>query len=219
MDWLDHTAENPNLLERIGRIRRKLRAAQENWRNKPPAGRTPFGAAVHQYLLRPPLDEATVGAFETHHCIRLPAGYRAMIRHVGDGGAGPYYGLLPLARWDWCASGEAPAYPIPRRGYLSSLSPLNPFRPLDQSWQETLVPSEWDAYQGSIAIADHGGNRCTRLIVSGAARGRIVNADGYDDPPCFTEDAGFLSWYERWLDDTLAGNIAAWGRPKLAECV
>lgn len=39
-----------------------------------------------------------MAAFERLCGISLPADYRAFITSLGDGGAGPGYGLLPLAR-------------------------------------------------------------------------------------------------------------------------
>jgi hypothetical protein len=218
MKWIERQTEYPAMPERVGRVRAKLREVRDNWRRHAQYGRIPFGAASHQYLVREALDESTISAFEAHHGIRLPSEYRGFLRYIGDGGAGPYYGLLPLARWNWAATGDEPAFPIPRRGYLSSLSPLSPYAARNDNWRDELPSHEWDPYQGSIAIVNQGGSRCARLVVSGAARGRIFNADAYEDPPCFTEDDGFLSWYERWLDDMLAGNYSPWSKPGANPC-
>src|SRR5262245_26546599 len=53
-------------------------------------------SASHVPLLRPPLSESEVQAFESRYRIRLPADYREFITTVGNGGAGPYRGLYPL---------------------------------------------------------------------------------------------------------------------------
>ena len=55
-----------------------------------------FGAAGHRYLLNAPLTDARISTIEAAASITLPAAYRRHILLVGDGGAGPGYGLLPL---------------------------------------------------------------------------------------------------------------------------
>jgi hypothetical protein len=65
-------------------------------------------------VLNPPLAEAAAVAFEAEHRVRLPEGYREFVTMLGNGGAGPYYGLLSLER---CAQDS---------GLLSRPSPLRP---------------------------------------------------------------------------------------------
>jgi hypothetical protein len=55
-----------------------------------------FGAAQHRYELRPPLSEARLLEIEAASGCRLPPDYRDFLLELGDGGAGPYYGLVPL---------------------------------------------------------------------------------------------------------------------------
>jgi len=57
--------------------------------------RVPCGTD-HQYRLNPVLDEQAILTFEKRHNVRLPEDYRAFLLHVGNGGAGPYCGVLPL---------------------------------------------------------------------------------------------------------------------------
>src|SRR5437868_2739639 len=58
--------------------------------------RVVFGANGHEYRLRPCLDEEKVGEFERRYSLRLPDDYRRFLMQVGNGGAGPYYGIHGL---------------------------------------------------------------------------------------------------------------------------
>lgn len=55
-----------------------------------------FGAERHRYELRPVASEHELAAFESRFHISLPMGYRTFLLQLGNGGAGPYYGLEPL---------------------------------------------------------------------------------------------------------------------------
>ena len=60
-----------------------------------------FGAYSHKYKLSAPASEETIQKFEEQEGIRLPEEYRDFLLFVGNGGAGPYYGLVgfcPAAR-------------------------------------------------------------------------------------------------------------------------
>ncbi|OLT17700.1 hypothetical protein BJF79_17690 [Actinomadura sp. CNU-125] len=51
----------------------------------------------------------------------------------------------------------------------------------------------------------------THLVVTGPARGRLFNLDS-EGPvgPYVVEDIDFLAWYERWLDEIVAGYDVGW---------
>jgi hypothetical protein len=67
-----------------------------------------FGANGHHFTLNPPLVETEVLAFERQHVITLPAAYRRFLIELGNGGAGPYYGVNPLGAMDGAFGGVAP---------------------------------------------------------------------------------------------------------------
>jgi len=66
-------------------------------------GFTRFGSAGHRYLLNQPLTESAVTAFEVRCGVSLPKDYRTFLLEVGDGGAGPFYGVFRLDRSDHSA--------------------------------------------------------------------------------------------------------------------
>jgi hypothetical protein len=59
-----------------------------------------FGAEMHGFQLHPRLTEAAVKKLESKHKIQLPADYRAFLTLLGNGGAGPYYGVFKLGEMD-----------------------------------------------------------------------------------------------------------------------
>ncbi len=59
-----------------------------------------FGANEHGYKLRPTAPLSVIESFERQHGISLPLDYRSFITEIGDGGAGPFYGLLLFGKDD-----------------------------------------------------------------------------------------------------------------------
>jgi SMI1/KNR4 family protein SUKH-1 len=57
-----------------------------------------FGAAHHRYQLTAPLDDDALDALERQLGVELPDELRAFAAEAGAGGAGPYYGLVPIDR-------------------------------------------------------------------------------------------------------------------------
>jgi hypothetical protein len=175
-------------------VRRRLAAA----RTADPELRR-HGAEEHRYALRPPLDEAAVAAFEERHGVVLPAEYRGFLREVGDGGAGPYYGIYPL---DGTGMHSFDREERERPGHLAA-----PF-PHTAAW----APRWWgpdpeideDAYYadeqtaGTLVVCHFGCGALFRLVVTGAERGRVW----FDDRPSdggMTPGPGFRDWYLEWL--------------------
>lgn len=170
-----------------------------------------FGSEKHGYRLNPPLPEAAVAAFEAEHGIVLPEGYRRFIVELGDGGAGPSYGLLPLADAYAEVSDSFP-------GHLAEPSPFVAGELYaDDWWDGFWGPDDRpDPTQGTLAIVHHGCTSYTHLVVSGPGRGRLVNVELHGVPaPYVLEDEDFLSWYERWLDELLAGYTVTWFGEKI----
>jgi hypothetical protein len=163
-----------------------------------------FGSEDHRFELNSPLDEGVIQRFEDVHGIRLPDDYRAFLRLAGNGGAGPYYGLLSLDSWEDAVL-EAPA------GFLARPSPLRPdMRPVHER-EDTANPASEDPLQGTIALVYQGCAYYALLIVTGAYRGRVVyiNLDARGSS-YFVHHPDFLSWYERWLDELLWGYEDSW---------
>ncbi len=59
-----------------------------------------FGSEKHRFCLHPTLSEGTIREFENNHRITLPSEYRSFLIHIGNGGAGPGYGLFKFGEMD-----------------------------------------------------------------------------------------------------------------------
>lgn len=57
-----------------------------------------FGASSHKYKLNPVTTIEKVEEFEEKYGIKLPKEYVNFLTKIGNGGAGPDYGLFPLER-------------------------------------------------------------------------------------------------------------------------
>ncbi|WP_144126910.1 HEAT repeat domain-containing protein [Catellatospora sichuanensis] len=186
---------------RLARIAEKLAAVADS--DRPLS----LPEEEHGYRLGACLPEEEVAAFEAAHGVDLPEEYRRFLIEVGDGGAGPSYGLAPLA--DACSPGRCGT------GHLARPSAYRPGVRYRQYWDG------WDFYDmaraghdfvadGTLTVVNHGCTLTTQLIVSGPSRGRLFNVDTDGIGPYVLEDEDFLAWYERWLDELTAGYRLDW---------
>jgi hypothetical protein len=160
-----------------------------------------FGASQHRYRLGPVLPEADVRAFEVRHGVILPAAYRSFLLHVGDGGAGPHYGLLRLEGTD--RPDPDPEERLQRRflatpfPHTQAWNPPGPVHAGGGMTEEGYFHSRW--VSGSMIIAEYGCASFHRLVVTGPARGQVW----FDDRASFgglAPEACFRAWYEQWLN-------------------
>ena len=181
-----------------------------------------FGSEKHRYSLNPPLTEARVAEIEGTLGMRLPEQYREYVVEFADGGAGPYYGVTPLAaasKW----SGE----------YIEYLK--RPFVAPTRAAEAQLGRHA----PGSLLVCNMGCGSDGNLIITGTERGYvwIQSPDCGWSPELVSEahfprgcdidgamDAGiaspaslklqFLDWYNKWLDDSLKRIMAKSSRPE-----
>jgi hypothetical protein len=138
--------------------------------------------------LEPPLCDEEVAAFEARHGVVLPVEYRYFITRCGNGGAGPWYGLLPLAKW---------AYGVDDREITES------YLATPSHFGTAADDSSRPYRQGTIALAEEGCGFLSVLVVSGVSSGRVVGTDGGFTAPFYYAAPNFLAWYESWLDATI----------------
>ena len=165
-----------------------------------------FGAYSHKYKLSAPASEETIQKFEEQEGIRLPEEYRDFLLFVGNGGAGPYYGLYGVE----VEKKELHDSHGPRL-YRVQEEPVIYPKMSDEEWDRVADPNgmpgtgrrkgeERHPYVGVLPIGSQGCTLMTGIMLAGPYRGQVVY---YDEDLCgqpfFVREKGFLKWYERWL--------------------
>ena len=166
-----------------------------------------FGAYSHQYKLAAPAGEEAIRKFEGQQGVRLPEEYRDFLTFIGNGGAGPYYGLYGLKALEDDLSDS--------RGLRRCRSLEEPViypKMSEEEWDRIVNPESRQKgekvypYTGVLPIGTQGCTLMTGLMLTGPYRGQVVYYDNdFCGPPFFVREKGFLSWYERWLREVVAG--------------
>jgi hypothetical protein len=144
-----------------------------------------FGSGTHEWQLDDPLAPETIASFEREQSVSLPDELRAYLEHVAGGGAGPYYGLLPL----------------PDADDASKLALTDPFI---GDLGDASVDRDPERRGGYLPLADQGCGYRSVLVLDGARRGQVL-ADMREAHEGFVVEApSFLAWLEDWLDRSLA---------------
>jgi hypothetical protein len=187
-----------------------------------------FGASSHQYALGALLPEPALAAWERQRGIELPSDYRTFLLELGNGGAGPFYGIFRLGMWgdtfhdsrdpwDDDAGDLRADFPY-REAWNLPASRLEPPDDFDsdedeQAWHDALDaeyfnPSRLD---GAFWICHHGCALRTVLVVTGPERGNVW-LDARPDLAGIlphTDERGrhmsFGDWYLDWLERSLSG--------------
>lgn len=184
-----------------------------------------FGSEAHGFTLNPALSEEAVCGFEEKYGIQLPADYRQFLIEVGNGGAGPYYGLFKLGEMD-----DSFDYTTweENDGFIGDLS--EPF-PHIERWNDlegepNLDDQDEEEYDrqleefderywcssnlnGAIPICHLGCASRQWLVITGAEKGNVwcdERADMKGVFPLASETNArvtFYEWYRSWLDEAV----------------
>lgn len=187
----------------IHRITVKLAHLREADKNH-----TVFGASKHQYRLNPCLTEAEIQAFEQHHRITLPEDYRAFLLTVGNGGAGPYYGLFPLEKClSHVSSDEVNPFSLSKDfPHTQQWNMAAETFPDEETFEQAYCQNHW--VNGSLCLWHIGCGNFQVMVVSGVERGFVWNdargsSAGIGPVSWPSERVTFASCYEHWLDKSL----------------
>ena len=179
-----------------------------------------FGEESHEYKVNAPLSEKDVSAFERRHGITLPDEYRNFLLKLGNGGAGPNYGLFRLGEMDdnfssapWTSDfvGKL-SDPWPHQAEWNDLAGKPDDECEDEGQIEAFENDYWGTNHvtGAFPISHVGCALRELLVVTGPERGNVwydARADYAGLNPLKDSKGGrlsFFNWYRRWLDEALS---------------
>lgn len=214
--------------EQIERIKRKLK----HLKDIDPEFEQ-FGAEHHKYKLNPPLNAEQVTEFESANQIRLPEEYVMFLTTLGDGGAGPFYGVNTLKDslimyFDHSEKAQhsyfdlSRPFPYTERWQVDEeiaalyekieIAAENGDEDLEEELLEeklALIDLPENDY-GRLNTSDYGCGITISLIVNGQEKGNMWTDDRVNDGGIYpsielnnTEKLSFLDWYELWLDNSI----------------
>ena len=197
------------------------------------SSRSVFGSNSHDYQLLPPLDIQVISDFESKKNIVLPLDYKYFISEIGNGGAGPKYGLFPfhmhhsghdLVDWkeDFDVGDLAKHFPhkdawnLPALFWEQEPDPSPDISDeeedeMNEIWQQKLIENYWrtDLINGSIPICDLGCASLHLLVITGERKGSVWADERADCKGIIPlkdkndEPLTFSSWYLKWLRNSL----------------
>lgn len=188
-----------------------------------PGARHSYAIESHGYRLRPTVDEAMLARAERAIGAPLPDEYRNFLTTLGDGGAGPYYGVMPLSdSLDLLEERFGSFDPLGRDCPLMDDIHFGDLTGQPDSWEEHVArldsDPEYEAHyerlreeyfdrpwiDGRLPIVEIGCGDWLFLIVRGPRRGTVWvdSVDGSTGLYCLEVD--FSTLYQRWLDESLA---------------
>jgi len=199
-------------------------------------GYNAFGSEHHRYGLSPPISTDVLEVFEQKHGITLPDDYRSFMTMIGNGGAGPFYGLYAFGReeddrpWgdgDLVGNVAEPfphveAWNLPEEFWCKEPDPPSDTPPEEEdgileAWDIELMEHYWNSkiLNGAIPICHRGCGLSQWLVVNGPQRGYVWNDDRADHAGIYPlrdpdgKQMAFSDWYLSWLENAESQRIAA----------
>ncbi|GKX67654.1 SMI1/KNR4 family protein [Inconstantimicrobium mannanitabidum] len=168
-----------------------------------------FGAQSHKYKLKPTISEKEVSEAEKKYNFRLPEDYFWFITNVGNGGAGPYYGLKPFKvdNIEYLASLGKETLLSPMKSQEEYDNFIEKYEECDDDEYDELESELW---QGLLYLGTQGCTLNMNIILSGENKGKIMYGDYDRHRPVFAYGNSFIEWYECWLIETAKGYDMTW---------
>lgn len=183
-----------------------------------------FGAASHEYEFNEPIPIEKLNQFEEKYGIELPKDYKSFLSEIGNGGAGPFYGIYPLQRDLGRANPENKfeflKFNFPhKKAWNWSDKIFDKFDEFHETEEDEIIDFfddvYWEQYfkdeltYGSIYITEYGCALRFLLVITGAEKGKIwfdQRADRNGLNPITNKNGNkldFSDWYVNWLDTSI----------------
>jgi SMI1 / KNR4 family (SUKH-1) len=191
----------------INEINQKLQILRES------AFHRSLGPDSNKFELNSCLSQDEVQDFETQHKVSLPDDYKQFLLELGNGGAGPHYGLAKLQN-----SHPKQMIGLPWTQEYWNNEPFNslskPFpytgdRDRDIAIGDSFydkngdeIGSSDDIFSGMLIISHQGCSYWNILVINGRFMGEIWEYDGSGANPegFLSTKQDFKTWYMTWLN-------------------
>ena len=187
-----------------------------------------YGSESHRYEFAPVAALSDVRDFEVRHSIKLPVSYVEFLTQVGNGGAGPDFGMLSLEQLElrnfFAHTNRSVSYSMARCESDFYTFPFSCEKPVmvDSSLTEAkwdiacnalseISPNERPAdyeerrrelYNGVIQIGDTEGSFCPVLICTGDMAGEVMEFSHDLDMPKYIGKC-FEDWIIGYFEDVI----------------
>jgi len=174
-----------------------------------------FGASSHKYKVNEKLTAKELANWQATHQVALPESYTQFLQKIGNGGAGPYYGIYSLDK----ATTYTETHTLTAKCILRPKMTKEEWNHLTEplNSDEDISDLEYDAARdkvlgGMLCIGTQGCEYDMYLVLEGKHRGKVVYTSDFhpDHPFFFVYEDSFLDWYERWLDEIILDYDIGW---------
>ena len=159
-----------------------------------------FGASLHKFKLHPVIEEHELRAYEKKYAFEMPDEFRGFLLEVGNGGAGPFYGIWGIGN---------SRLPVDPHLYREPSVIVKNFkgRP-GEPWQQEILGEGWESLEedwdkGNMYLAEAGCGAFLYMVMNGPCRGKIFVTDWWSASPRFEEPSTFLDFYEAWQESCI----------------
>lgn len=176
---------------------------------------TVFGSNGHLYCLNTPLDEEALSAWEAKHSLSLPQDYRDYLTKLGNGFAGPGYGIPPFSLELFQPAWKKPCLHAPEHAEefdhlahaIAEWYDMEEDEDGEEDDQEEALYDAWSERfncDGVLALGTNGCEGINGLALNGSTRGFYLSLSSeleyYRSGELGIHNKPFTVWVTEWLE-------------------